>query len=215
MKRIIPLLILLALVGSLSAENRGLGLLRSLALPGYSQVTSAHKYGYALMASEVAALGSYLYMNEEADALMHESYEYAIKYAHITPGDYDAEFFNNLARFESSGFDVNGYNAMIREEAMDQFPYDPTAQQHYIDTYSYKDDRFWYWDTSGDRSTFNKLRNKSDDYDDYTKVTMGVILLNHIASAVDYLRISAKERNSLVSFRYKHKTPMMFINYEW
>ena len=215
MKRLISILILIILSLSLFAENRGLGVLRSLALPGYSQVSAGHNYGYALMASEVAAIGSYLYMNEESSALMHESYEYAIKFGHVNPGDYDADFYYNLSRFDSSGFDVNGYNAMIREEAMEQFPYDPVAQQNYIDTNSYKDDRFWDWDSTDNRSHFNKLRNKSDDYEDYAKVTMGVIILNHLVSAVDYLRFSARERNSNVSFRYVKKTPMMFLTYKW
>lgn len=212
MKRYSVILAALLICTALSADNKGLGFIKSLAIPGFSQVRSGHNYGYAMMASELATIGSIMYMNNESDALMDESYEYAIKYAHITPQDYDDEFFYNLARYESSGFDVNGYNAMIRQKAQEQFPYDPEAQQEYIDTYSYQDDRFWYWDSTDNRSHFNQLRNRSDDFQDYAKVTVGVLILNHIISGVDYLRLSAKDRKTQVSFRYKHRTPMMYVS---
>ena len=212
MKRYLTILLILVLGSALYAENRGLGFIRSLALPGYSQVRQGHNYGYAMMASELATIGSMMYLNNESDALKHESFEYAIKYAHINPGSYDDEFFYNIARYESSGFDADGYNAKIREEALDRYPYDPEAQQEYIDTYSYGEDKYWYWDTPDNRSHFNHLRNKGDDFEDYAKVTVGVLILNHIVSGVDYLRFSAKDRKTQVSFRYKHRTPMMFVS---
>lgn len=215
MKRICLIPLILIMCSAAFAQNRGAMFLKSLVIPGYSQVRSGRSYGYAMMASEVAILGSVFYLNNESDVRMQESYDYAIKFAHLNPGTYDSEFYNNLSRFESSGFDVNGYNAKVREDAMNEFPYDPVAQQAYIDANSYGDDKYWSWDSTDNRGSYSQMRNSSQDYGDYAKIVLGVMLLNHIVSGVDVLRFSAEERRSQVYFGIKDKSPMVYLNYHW
>lgn len=215
LKRTIISLIILITVSACFAQSKGAMFLKSMVVPGYSQVRSGRDYGYAMMASEVAIIGSMFYLNNESDVLIQESYEYAYKFAHLSPGDYDNDFYTNLARYESSGFDVNGYNAMIRQRAMAQYPYDPVAQQAYIDANSYGPDKYWSWDSTSYRGEYSHMRNRSQDFEDYAKIVAGVLILNHVISGVDVLRFSAEEKRSHVYFGVKNKNPMLFLSYKW
>lgn len=214
MKRSFLLLICLVLIPMLAAQEKA-SVLKSLIVPGWGQISSGRDYGYAMLGTELGILGSLFYLNSESDALKQDSYEYAIKFAHLNPGTYDTDFFNHLARYESSGFDAGGYNAWIMKTAMELYPYDPVQQQQYIQANSYDEDRYWYWESPEHRSKFNKLRNRSQDYVDYAKVAGGVLILNHLIGVVDVLRLNAEHRRSQISFDLIDKTPILKLNYNW
>jgi len=215
MKHLSLVLFALISVFPLAAQSRGVVFLRSLAVPGLSQVIDGRDYGYAMMTSEALIIGSMYFMTNESKVLKQDSYEYAIKFAHLNPGSYNSDFYNNLAKYESSGYDAGGYNAWVRKTAMEQFPYDPILQQEYIDTYSYGDDQYWAWDASTHRSEYNKLRNRSQDFKDYAMVATGVLILNHLVSGIDALRYNAQANRSHVSFGLKDKTPLLQLSYTW
>jgi hypothetical protein len=216
MKKALLILLAIMIWNLALAQNRGLGFLKAVAVPGWQQVSAGKNYGYAMLASELAIVGSVIYLNNESDVLLQDSYEYAIKFAHLQPGSYDSKFYNSLSRFESSGFDANGYNAMIRQTAMSMYPYDALAQQQYIDQNSYQDDKYFSWDSPQHRSQYNKLRNSSHDFEDYASVAVGVLILNHLVSGVDYLLFSSRDKSKAeVYFGVKDKEPMFFMNYRW
>ncbi len=215
MKRIALAIFVVVSIVSLTAQSRGVSALRSFAVPGLSQVIDSRDYGYAMMASEAVIIGSMYFMTNESKVLQRDSYEYAIKFAHLNPGSYNSDFYNNLAKYESSGYNAGGYNAWVRKTAMEQFPYDPVLQQEYIDTYSYGDDQFWAWDASYHRSEYNKLRNRSQDFKDYALVATGVLILNHLVSGIDVLRYNAQPKRSHISFGQQGKTPLLQLSYIW
>ncbi len=214
MRRLILLLICLSILASLAAREKA-SVLKSLLVPGWGQISAGHDYGYAMLGAELGIIGSLFYLNSESDAFKQDSYEYAIKFAHLNPADYDNDFFNHLARYESSGFDAGGYNAWVLKTAMDLYPYDPVQQQEYIQANSYGADRYWYWDGSEHRSKYNKLRNRSQDYLDYAKEAGGVLILKHLVGVVDVLRLNAEKRRSYISFDMMDKTPLLQVNYNW
>ncbi len=213
MKRI-SLFLGLILCSLLSAQT-GSSVLKALVLPGWPQAASGKGYGYVMLGAEAGIIGSIYFLKTESKALKQDSYEYAIKFAHLNPGDYGSGFYNNLARYESSGYDAGGYNAWVLKNAMEMFPYDPAQQQDYIDANSYGDDNFWAWDSPDNRSQYNKLRNRSQDYKDYALVAGGVLILNHLVSTVDMLRTNAEKRRSQISFDLKDKTPILKLSYKW
>jgi len=213
MKKLL-LILTVCLVASLSAQT-GSSFLKGLLVPGWPQAQAGKNYGYVMLTAEAGIIGSILYLNSESKTLKQDSYEYAIKFAHLNPGEYDSEFYNNLARYESSGFDPSGYNNWVRQTAMELYPHDPNLQQEYIDQNSYGDDQYWYWDSPANRSEYNKRRNRSQDYKDYALVAGGVLILNHLASAIDVLRSNAEKRRSHISFDLQDKTPIMKISYQW
>jgi len=214
LKRLFPILLITLLAVALQAETK-LPLWKSLLVPGWSQVSAGRNYGYAMLSSEVTILGSMFYLHTESSVLKQDSYEYAIKFAHLNPGSYDNEFYNNLARYGSSGYeDADGYNAFVVKTAQQLYPYDPEQQQVYIDEHSYGDDHYWDWDSPADRSQFNKLRNRSQDFKDYALVAGGVLILNHLISAVDVMRLNAEHRRSHFSLGMKEKTPLLVLSVE-
>ncbi|HRX76123.1 MAG TPA: hypothetical protein P5342_01590 [Candidatus Cloacimonadota bacterium] len=187
MKKLITLGLILLAFGNIAAQSSGKDFLLSLAVPGFSQISNGRNHGYAMMAAEATLIGSMLYLSSESELLRDESYTYALKFAQLQPGDYDAEFLQNLGKFNSSGFDADGYNASVRREALSLYPYDPDQQQSYIDEYSYSDDQYWRWQSQGNRSRYNKMRNDANDLESYGKLAVGIMIMNHIASGIDAL----------------------------
>ncbi|MDP2172791.1 MAG: hypothetical protein Q8M98_11795 [Candidatus Cloacimonadaceae bacterium] len=215
MKRnIIIILILISALG-LSAQSKGLQFLQSLAVPGLSQVRNGKSYGYAMMTSEVGIISTLIVLNQEQQLREQEYYEFAIRHAHIAPRDYEDQYFRDLSRYNSSGFEANGYNAMIRQRAINLYPNDPAGQQQYIDENIYPEDYAWYWDSSGHRGQYSQIRIKTQDLRDYGKMAIGVLILNHLISGFDVLRYHSEDRRAKVYFDILDSAPMVKINYEW
>jgi len=53
------------------------------------------------------------------------------------------------------------------------------------------------------------------DYDNYALVAGGVLILNHLVSTIDALRITAPNKKAGVAFNFLNKTPILQINYHW
>lgn len=213
-KTLILLLAALAVTTGLAAENRGLILLQSLAVPGLGQIRNDRGYGYAMLGSEVAIIGSMLYLNAEQNLKAQEYFEYAIKHAHIQNQDYPDQYFRDLSRYNSSGFEAGGYNAQIRQEAMQIYPNDPVQQQIYIDANIYPDNYAWNWDSLANRRDYSKIRIQTQDLRDYGKLAIGVMIVNHLISGVDALRFTAQNRKGNVYLDIKDRHPMVMFNLE-
>ncbi|MCB5259090.1 MAG: hypothetical protein PHN71_03195 [Candidatus Cloacimonetes bacterium] len=210
LKYLLIILMCAASVASLNAQKKDF--LMSLLIPGYTQVKNGRTYGYALVAAEALVIGSQLYLKSEANLLKEESYVYAVKYAHINPGDYDQEFLKNLGKYNSSGYDALGYNAAVRAEAMRLYSADPIQQQQYIDDHAYLDDKYFSWETESDRSQYNQMRNKAQDFESFAKLALGVTILNHLISGIDVLRYNAQERRANFSVDVRHNVPQVKLS---
>lgn len=206
------IIIMLVILSFSGLWAQGKDLLLSLAVPGFSQIRQGQSYGYVMLAAEAALIGTSLYLNSEADLLMDESYTHALKFAGVNPADYDKEFLKNLGKYNSSGFDADGYNATIRREAQRLFPGDPSAQQSYIDEHAYGENRSWRWQSIDKRSEYNRMRNNSQDLESYGKLVVGVIILNHLASGIDVLRSGAQGRRTDLSVDVHRNAPMLKVS---
>ena len=213
MKKYIVIVSLIVLTCQVWAESKGKDFLFSLAVPGFSQISSGRNYGYAMLATEATLIGTMYYLGNESDLMRKDSYTYALKYAHINPAKYDSEFLKNLGKYNSSGFDADGYNASIRREAIYLYPNNPVAQQAYIDEHSYGEDKYWRWDETKNRKKYNKFRNDADDLESYSKMAVGVLILNHLASGIDVLRYYSQEQRVKLSFGYTPESPLILFSY--
>ncbi|MGC9362881.1 MAG: hypothetical protein ACP5F3_08130, partial [Candidatus Syntrophosphaera sp.] len=166
-KALVTTFLLIIISASLAAESRGLKFLQSLAVPGLSQVHSGRDHGYAMLAAEAGIIAGILFLNAEENLKEQEYYEYALKFAHIQPGDYPNQYFRDLSRYDSSGFEAGGYNADVRQTAMQLYPDDPIAQQIYIDENIYPEDYAWNWDSSDNRGSYSEIRIQTQDLRDY------------------------------------------------
>ncbi|MCB5285773.1 MAG: hypothetical protein LHW45_09325 [Candidatus Cloacimonetes bacterium] len=214
-KYLVTLLLLLACGASLAAEGTGLQLVQSLVLPGLSQVRHGRNYGYGMLTAEAALISSLLYLNEEAQLKTQEYYEYALKYAHITPGDHADSYLRDLSKFNSSGYEAGGYNAWVRQEALRLFPQDPAQQQIYIDENIYLDDQAWNWDSVDNRGQYVQIRTEAQNMRDYRMLAVGVMIVNHLISGIDVLRYNAKDNKAQVWLDIKDRSPMLMLGLEF
>lgn len=215
MKAKLLLAVFLVLISSLLAESKGWQLVQSLAVPGLSQVRSGRNYGYAMLASEAGIIYSMYYLNSEQDLKARKSYDYALKFAHLQPGEYPDEFYRRLGKYSSSGYDQGGYNSMVLQEAQRLYPGDLELQQNYIDANAYSDQFFWDWDSEGKQSEYLGMRSKMQDLKDFGMMATGVLIVNHLVSGIDVLRYFAQSKRSQVYLDLKDRTPMLMLNLEW
>ena len=145
MRRLLIIVLLLGSVG-LTAQSRGLKFLKSLVVPGLSQVSEGRNYGYAMMVSEISIIGGMMYLNSEEKLKARESYEYALKYAHIRPGGYEEIYFRDLSRYNSGGFDADGFNA--REERRHESLSSRSVANSNTSILTLIEDMYWNWDSA-------------------------------------------------------------------
>ena len=215
-KLIVLLLVLLMISASLYPKEISprSAFLRSALIPGWGELSQGNNSGYFMLTAEILLWSSIFYFNEEEDLLLKESFNYAVKYAHIDPdSDIDDDYLYHLTRYNSSGFDAGGYNSYIIEQA--ESIEDPEERQEFIANNIYPDELFWEWDSKENRRQYGIKRKNSTHFTDYAKAVTGVIIANHIFSAVNSIRISKKNKIDLkISFN-SDLDPMILVNYKF
>lgn len=192
----ILLAILLLFAAANCAAIDKLVILRSLVVPGWGELHMGDRTGYIFLASEALLWAGNFYFNNESDIMADRAHDYAVQYAGINPGDYDDAYWVNLSKYDNSGFGGGGYNESVMRDALSRFPDDPAAQQEYIDANAYPEDYAWDWDNDSHQMNYNRMRKDVTNNSDYAKVVTGVIVANHVLSAVNALR-SARSREKL------------------
>lgn len=214
-RKIIIAILLLSFCLGLSAQSKGSLLLRSLILPGWGQVKSGHNYGYAMMATEIGIISTLFYCENEHDLKRKEAYEFAVKYAGLYPGTYSDEFLGHLSRYRNSGFGAGGYNAMVREQALALYPGQPDLQQQYIDNNAYSDDMSWSWSEDYYRKEFGNIRGDMNNFKESAQIVVGILVLNHLVSAIDVLRVQSEQNRAKVNVGILRKDPALFLQYKF
>ena len=154
-KQLILTLIFLLTAGTIftSEISSRTAFLRSALIPGWGEITQGRSSGYINLAAEFFLWSSIFYFNEEEDLLLKESFNYAVKYAHIDPqADITDEYLYHLTKYNSSGYEAGGYNAYIVEQAEDIE--DPVARQEFIENNIYPDELNWEWDSKENRRQY-------------------------------------------------------------
>ncbi|HOD17520.1 MAG TPA: hypothetical protein PLF50_02040 [Candidatus Cloacimonadota bacterium] len=187
-------------------------LLKSALIPGWGQLSLNHSYGYAMLTAEILCWSDYYYATTEQDLKERSSYEYALKFAHINPGKYSSQYYRDLAKFNSSGFDAGGYNAMVRQEAINLFPADLAAQQQYIEEKGIPADKAWNWDSISNRNKYAAMRKDILELKDQAQIITGVLIANHIFSSIDMLRLKPQWKNVHASVRYHNSQPELNLS---
>ena len=75
------------------------------------------------------------------------------------------------------------------------------------------DNNSWQWASDNKRSSFERLRIKSDLYKLYSKFLLGGIVLNHIISSIDALYLSKINIESNLSFQKKQNNNHITLNF--
>ncbi|OQY36931.1 MAG: hypothetical protein B6226_05800 [Candidatus Cloacimonetes bacterium 4572_65] len=212
----IYVIVLIALLGtSLYSSEYSYSVLKSLIVPGWGQISTGHKIGYAQLASEVVAISSIIYFDNEGDVKKEQSVNYAIKYAHIGNDNYTDDYYKTIGRYNSSYYEANGYNQEVLNQAINLYPGDPDSQQTYINANAMAENKSWRWDSKKNRYKYNNLRTDYHSYADYVKTTTGLLIANHFTSfihmMIKYKGYNKNDRVTFSSTMTRDYTPMVNV----
>jgi hypothetical protein len=190
--------------------------LASLLLPGTGQLMGRQDRGAVYLAAEVYLLSGFLRMNHEArrDAERFQSLAYDVARRAFSPIRRDTvfEYYEQMERFTESGrydtdpgpafvpeSDPSTYNGSVWLLARRTFwedpdtPPDPTSPQFWRALQFYQDravgpDFLWSWrDHALEHAVFRETIRRSDDDFRRAQTQVGLLLANHVVSAVDAL----------------------------
>ncbi|MCD4652241.1 MAG: hypothetical protein K8S56_10730 [Candidatus Cloacimonetes bacterium] len=198
-KIIVLICIFVVLSGFASALPQVLkAFVKSAVVPGWGELSNGSKLGYPFIANEVALWSMYFYFSNEATLNEDAAFDYAVRFGGVNPeGNYDDDYFQHLSKFNSYGFEPGGFNEDIQRTAISKYPGDSAAQQTYIEENMYTDIYAWQWSTRQQRSDYTKLRNDYSHNNDYAKTVTGVIVVNHLISAINSVRIAVKKERGI------------------
>jgi len=167
--------------------------LRSAIIPGWGELSMGDNSGYIFLASGVALWGSRLYFQQESDLMMRQSRQFAFNRANLKCYDsVNDQVWLLMQRFDRSGFEVGGYMESVVAEAMERFPHNPQRQTEFIRERQEQlgEDAYWDWGSRGTRGEFRRMIRDSAHFDDYALAVGGVIIVNHIVSFLNAIRIA-------------------------
>ncbi len=211
--KIIILSIILLLVLPLSAQEKvspQKAFLKSAILPGWGELSLGNNSGYAFLTTEILLWAANFYFGEEEDLKYKEAFNYAIKYAHIGASNSGNDtYLYHLTKYTSSGFDAGGYNAAILEQA--ESIEDPLEREEFIQNNIYPDNLYWEWDSKDRMRRYKIMRKDAGIYSDYAKSIGGVIIANHIISAINALRVGAKKNRTSFQVTFDREMNPQFL----
>lgn len=201
---------------NLSAEAKIVTALKSAIIPGWGELSKGNNTGYFFLASEIALWSGKYYLLNESDLKLKQAKQFAINKANLSHHSYPEEILFLMEKFDRSGFETGGYNESIVRNAMEMFPGNPQEQTNYIMENRLPADYQWDWESRSNRRTYQIMRKDSAHFDDYAKAVSGVIIVNHIASFFNALRVANKETNFHISSSFdRNLTPYLNCNFRF
>jgi len=153
----------------LSEKNKGKAFLRSLLIPGWGQhYAESKKMMKTFIISEITLIGVYFGLTTWGNWLEEDYRALAATHAGINLSGKDADYFDNIGRFNS----IDVYNqGQLRNRDLSAI---------YRDTEQF----YWSWDNKTNRLEYATIRRNSDLARNRSELTIAVILINHIVSAI-------------------------------
>jgi hypothetical protein len=217
-KLIFTLALSISLLSSVFAEGSKTRrrVAQSLLVPGWGQLAEGNNTGYAFLVSELLLISGYYYCDKEVDIQRDKAYRYAIAYAHVNPGNYSEQYFDDVARYDHYGMSSGGYNeAVVRRIQSNPNLTDEEKQQE-IQKQIYSDEYAWSWDSDDHQAKYKIYRKDAKLYEDHVKVLGGVIFANHLISGLHSLITNRRNSPVDVSVNLDREfTPRLVANYRF
>jgi hypothetical protein len=179
-------------LGNMFGQSPMLTAMKSALVPGWGELSLGNNSGYVFLASEMAFWGARLYFNNESELKIRQSRQFAYNNANMKSLNVDAEIWHLMSRFNSSGFESGGYNESIIIKAMAEYPNPDQLEERtaFILENILDENIGWDWGTRENRREYQHLIRDSGHFEDYALATGGVIILNHVLSFLNTLRIA-------------------------
>lgn len=156
-------------------KNVGLAVIYSLLLPGMGEFyVGEYGIGKYFTITEAALWLTFTSFDMYGNWLRDDARKFAVSHAGIDPSGKDDQFFVDVGNF------LNTYEydeKKLRDRAVDKL-YDINS------TY------FWRWDSDPNRASYHDMRISHDRVFNNARFVIAVIVVNHIASAVNAARLA-------------------------
>jgi hypothetical protein len=150
-------------------KSKARAFLQSLILPGWGQhYAESRTMMKAFIASEAALLGSYLGFTLWSNWLEDDYRTFASTHAGVNPRGKPRDYFVDIGNFNDI-FDYNQEQLRNRDVRT---------------LYPVTDEFFWRWDREANRLKFEDLRVRSARAANRADLTLAVIFVNHLLSAI-------------------------------
>ena len=168
-----------ALQPSGGRKSVGLAALYSLMLPGMGELyAGSFSSGRYFLGAEGALWLTYVIFQVRADALRDDARSFAVARAEVSMQGKNDQYFVDIGNFLS----IDDYNQKKLRDRDVAKVYDPALGYG------------WRWDSDASRAAFRDQRVASDNMYNNRKFVVAVVLINHVASAINAAR-SAVARN--------------------
>jgi hypothetical protein len=146
----------------------------------------ARKRGIFFMILDGLAWTTFAVFEIQGGLRAREYKQYAEAYSGANAGMNGEKYYQRLADYPSSS-GPGGYNQDVRRRAYELFPdpEDAEARDDYIDSRIYTGEDEWNWDSQTHREHYRSLHRSSELAYRRAFYTVGVLLLNRFASAID------------------------------
>lgn len=167
----------------------------SLIVPGSSQILYGSKIkGYAFVATEILGILGKFYYDHLADVTRDKYKIFAYIEAGADPQNGDESYWYAIERRKSK----DDFIEYLWRQARSLYPTDPAKQQEYVNSHLVSGS--WSFPTLDSWFAYRKMRRDERAYSDDASVMVGVIIANHIFSALDAF-ISTKLASKKVSLK--------------
>lgn len=161
--------------------SKGTAFFLSFLLPGSGEYyAGSTKMAKIFLGTEVALWSAFGTLRYYGSRLEHDYQLYAKAHAGVSISGKDKDYFVDVENFES----IEAYNQYQLQ------------QRNLNDVYPETDEYSWQWDSESNRKKFGNMRIKSDSAYRHSLFMIGGVVINHIISSIDAVRIVHKKQKS-------------------
>ena len=162
---------------NINSPSRGKAFLLSLLIPGWGEYyAGSPKMAKIFLGAEIALWTSYCCFRVYGNWRENDYKNFAIAHAHINPAGKDHDYFVNIEHYD----DIQTYNQT-------------KLQQRNLDAlYPENREYSWKWDNKSNRLKYEKIRMSSDQAFSNSVLLLGIVVVNHIVSGIDAMRVAIK-----------------------
>lgn len=159
------------------SPSRGKAFLLSFLLPGLGEYyAGSKKMAKVFLGTEVALWTTFFSFRIYGDWRKDDYKNFAIAHAHINPTGKNHDYFVDIEHYD----DIRAYNqSKLQKREVDKL---------YPDNKEYS----WKWDSKKNRLKYEQIRMSSDRAFSNSVLVVGVVVLNHLVSGIDAMRVARK-----------------------
>ncbi len=162
----------------------------SLLMPGWGQhLAGRDGRARVFLATEAALIATIIGFRIQGEVRQERYIDYAEQFAGIVDASAKPDgYYRNLGRYASSA----DYEDDLMRDARALFGDDVAQREAYVDARRPPADEAWLWESTAHRGTFTEMRKESRNSFHRADQVIGVLILNHLLSAVDAARLSRR-----------------------